>query len=92
MSTTTEAPAMPAEVVTHSPVQDVALPGGAGTLALVTLDNGHDHTRPNTFGPESVAGDGSYGRWVLNRDTGEYSVVGSYQGVLDDEACAALTE
>jgi hypothetical protein len=40
--------------------------------------------------PESVAGDGSYGRWVLNHDTGAYSVVGSYQGVLDDEACAAL--
>jgi 3-hydroxyacyl-CoA dehydrogenase/enoyl-CoA hydratase/carnithine racemase len=44
------------EVVTHTPVRDVALPGGAGTLALVTLDNGLDHTRPNTFGPRTIAG------------------------------------
>ncbi|MBR7742451.1 enoyl-CoA hydratase/isomerase family protein [Phycicoccus sp. BSK3Z-2] len=53
---TTTAPEAHAEVVTHSPVQDVVLPGGAGVLALVTLDNGKDHTRPTTFGPESVAG------------------------------------
>lgn len=38
------------EVVTHSYVRDVRLPSGA-TLALITLDNGHDHTRPNTLGP-----------------------------------------
>ncbi|WP_299445149.1 3-hydroxyacyl-CoA dehydrogenase NAD-binding domain-containing protein [uncultured Phycicoccus sp.] len=56
MTTTTEAPQLPAEVVTRTPVQDVALPGGAGTLALITLDNGKDHTRPNTFGPEGIAG------------------------------------
>jgi 3-hydroxyacyl-CoA dehydrogenase/enoyl-CoA hydratase/carnithine racemase len=56
MTTTTEAPTVPAEVVTRTPVQDVRLPGGAGTLALVTLDNGKDHTRPNTFGPEGIAG------------------------------------
>nr|WP_269810388.1 3-hydroxyacyl-CoA dehydrogenase NAD-binding domain-containing protein [Kineosporia rhizophila] len=30
--------------------RDVALPGGAGTLLLITLDNGLDHTRPSTFG------------------------------------------
>ena len=45
-----------AEVVTRTPTRDVDLPGGAGTLALITLDNGFDHTRPNTFGPESLAG------------------------------------
>ncbi|GAA1572530.1 3-hydroxyacyl-CoA dehydrogenase NAD-binding domain-containing protein [Actinomadura kijaniata] len=39
------------EVATHARVRDVALPHGAGTLALITLDNGHDHTKPNTFGP-----------------------------------------
>ena len=44
------------EVVTHTPVQDIVLPGGAGTLALITLDNGFDHTRPNTFGPQTIAG------------------------------------
>ncbi|HSP51784.1 MAG TPA: 3-hydroxyacyl-CoA dehydrogenase NAD-binding domain-containing protein [Cryobacterium sp.] len=38
------------EVVTHSYVRDVPLSGGK-TLALVTLDNGRDHTRPNTLGP-----------------------------------------
>ena len=53
--TDTQSPQMPTEVVTHSPVQDVDLPGGAGTLALVTLDNGMDHTRPNTFGAQGVA-------------------------------------
>lgn len=41
------------EVVTHSFVRDVALPSG-GTLALVTLDNGRDHTRPSTLGPQSL--------------------------------------
>ena len=45
-----------AEVVTHAHVRDVQLPGGAGTMALVTLDNGFDHTKPNTFGPQSIAG------------------------------------
>ena len=23
-------------------------------MALITLDNGHDHTRPNTFGPAGL--------------------------------------
>ncbi|XPP25915.1 MAG: 3-hydroxyacyl-CoA dehydrogenase NAD-binding domain-containing protein [Leucobacter sp.] len=41
------------EVVTEAFVRDVALPSG-GTLALVTLDNGHDYTRPNTLGPRSL--------------------------------------
>ena len=41
------------EVVTHSYVRDVALSGGK-TLALITLDNGKDHTRPNTIGPVTL--------------------------------------
>ena len=41
------------EVVTHSPVRDVPLPSG-GVLALVTLDNGRDHTRPSTLGPATL--------------------------------------
>ncbi|WP_096423458.1 3-hydroxyacyl-CoA dehydrogenase NAD-binding domain-containing protein [Microcella alkaliphila] len=41
------------EVVTHSYVRDVALPSG-GNLALVTLDNGRDHTRPSTLGPQGL--------------------------------------
>ena len=39
------------EVVTKALVRDVELPYGAGTMALITLDNGFDHTKPNTFGP-----------------------------------------
>jgi len=41
------------EVVTHSFVRDIPLSGGK-TLALVTLDNGRDHTRPNTLGPVTL--------------------------------------
>ena len=42
------------EVVTEAKARDVALPLGAGTLVLITLDNGLDHNRPNTFGPRSL--------------------------------------
>ncbi|HEY0937278.1 MAG TPA: 3-hydroxyacyl-CoA dehydrogenase NAD-binding domain-containing protein [Trebonia sp.] len=44
----------PAEVVTRAIVRDVDLGPGAGLLALITLDNGHDHTRPSTFGPQGL--------------------------------------
>lgn len=44
---------VPDEVVTRSLVRDVRLPSGK-VLALVTLDNGRDHTRPNTFGPKTI--------------------------------------
>ncbi len=48
----------PAEVVTRAIVRDVDLGsinhGGTGVLALITLDNGHDHTKPNTFGPQGL--------------------------------------
>ncbi|MDO8145125.1 3-hydroxyacyl-CoA dehydrogenase NAD-binding domain-containing protein [Isoptericola sp. 178] len=53
--TTTETREPRAERVTHSLVRDVELPGGQGTLALVTLDNGLDHTKPSTLGPEGLA-------------------------------------
>ena len=43
----------PDEVVTHSFVRDVVLPSGK-RLALLTLDNGRDHTRPNTLGPATL--------------------------------------
>ncbi|SDT48171.1 3-hydroxyacyl-CoA dehydrogenase NAD-binding domain-containing protein [Microlunatus soli] len=42
------------EVVTKAFSRDVALPHGAGTAVLITLDNGHDHKRPNTMGPRSL--------------------------------------
>ncbi|MCM3925507.1 3-hydroxyacyl-CoA dehydrogenase NAD-binding domain-containing protein, partial [Frankia sp. AiPs1] len=44
----------PDEVVTAAHVRYVTLPGVVGPVALVTLDNGHDHTRPSTFGPAGL--------------------------------------
>ncbi|MFJ9557406.1 3-hydroxyacyl-CoA dehydrogenase NAD-binding domain-containing protein [Nocardiopsis sp. NPDC101807] len=44
------------EVVTNAISRDVELPYGAGTAVLITLDNGHDHTKPNTFGPGGLLG------------------------------------
>lgn len=41
------------EVVTHSSVRDVTLASGK-TLALLTLDNGRDYTRPSTLGPVTM--------------------------------------
>lgn len=41
------------EVVTHSYVRDIRLASGK-TLALITLDNGRDHTRPTTLGPVTL--------------------------------------
>jgi len=41
----------PDEVVTRALTRLVPLPGVEKPLALITLDNGHDHTRPSTFGP-----------------------------------------
>lgn len=65
------------EVVTHTPVRDIALPGGAGTLALLTLDNGFDHTKPNTFGPQTVAGLGhTVARLRARAEAGEIQAVG----------------
>jgi 3-hydroxyacyl-CoA dehydrogenase/enoyl-CoA hydratase/carnithine racemase len=43
------------EVVTTARVRYLRVPGLAGEIALVTLDNGHDHTRPSTFGPGGLA-------------------------------------
>ena len=46
----------PEEVITHSLVRDVDLTpfGFAGNLALMTIDNGLDHTRPNTLGAQTL--------------------------------------
>ena len=41
------------EVVTEAKLRKVTLPSGK-VLGLVTLDNGLDHTRPNTFGPKGL--------------------------------------
>ncbi len=42
--------ATPDEVVTRALARDITLPNDAGTLVLITLDNGLDHNRPSTFG------------------------------------------
>lgn len=58
METTIKLPAgAPEEVVTNALVREVDLSafGSKGVLVLITLDNGHDHNRPNTFGPASLA-------------------------------------
>ena len=46
----------PEEVITHSFVREIDLTpfGHTGTLSLITIDNGMDHNRPNTFGPQSL--------------------------------------
>jgi 3-hydroxyacyl-CoA dehydrogenase/enoyl-CoA hydratase/carnithine racemase len=44
----------PAEVVTRSLIRYVEVPGVPGDIALITLDNGLDHTRPSTFGPAGL--------------------------------------
>ena len=46
----------PKEVVTQALLREVDLSafGFNGTLALITLDNGQDHNRPNTFGINSL--------------------------------------
>ena len=46
----------PDEVVTRAEVTDHPLPGEAGTLALITLDNGQGPRRPATLGPASLIG------------------------------------
>lgn len=46
-----------AERVTRAHLRKVALPpvdGSTATIGLITLDNGEDHTKPNTFGPRSL--------------------------------------
>ena len=43
----------PDEVVTHSFVRDIRMASGT-TIALITLDNGRDHTRPSTLGPATL--------------------------------------
>ena len=44
--------------MTHSYVQDIELPAvgrhSPGTFALVTLDNGLDHSKPTTLGPNTL--------------------------------------
>ncbi|HJV98056.1 MAG TPA: 3-hydroxyacyl-CoA dehydrogenase NAD-binding domain-containing protein [Arthrobacter sp.] len=56
---TTFAQLFPDETVTHSFVRDIELPASPGTsspgtFALITLDNGLDHSKPTTLGPNTL--------------------------------------
>ncbi len=42
------------EVVTHAKFQVIGSPVGDARFGLITLDNGFDHTKPNTFGPKGL--------------------------------------
>ena len=42
----------PDEVVTEAKLRLVDIP--SGTFGLISLDNGRDHTRPSTFGPQGL--------------------------------------
>ncbi|CAN5555101.1 3-hydroxyacyl-CoA dehydrogenase NAD-binding domain-containing protein [soil metagenome] len=53
-STPPTPPSFDDEVVTASLVRFLDVPGVTGEIALITLDNGHDHTRPSTFGPAGL--------------------------------------
>lgn len=49
----------PDETATHSYVQDITLPAAPGrqspgVFALITLDNGLDHAKPTTLGPNTL--------------------------------------
>jgi 3-hydroxyacyl-CoA dehydrogenase/enoyl-CoA hydratase/carnithine racemase len=44
-----------AEVVTKALLRFVDVPGLDKKAALITLDNGFDHTKPNSFGPDGLA-------------------------------------
>ncbi|HEX7745561.1 MAG TPA: 3-hydroxyacyl-CoA dehydrogenase NAD-binding domain-containing protein [Micromonosporaceae bacterium] len=46
--------AAPNEVVTRALLRQVSVPGLDRPAALITLDNGLDHTKPNTFGPAGL--------------------------------------
>jgi 3-hydroxyacyl-CoA dehydrogenase/enoyl-CoA hydratase/carnithine racemase len=44
----------PDEVVTNAVTRLIPVPGLGKPVALITIDNGLDHTRPSTFGPQSL--------------------------------------
>src|SRR5579859_2355991 len=68
--------AFPGEVVTRAIVRDVDL-GPVGLLALITLDNGHDHTKPSTFGPQGLLSlNAALDSVAARAATGEIAAVG----------------
>jgi 3-hydroxyacyl-CoA dehydrogenase/enoyl-CoA hydratase/carnithine racemase len=44
----------PDELVTEAHLRFIQIPGVSGDVALITLDNGEDHTKPSSFGPAGL--------------------------------------
>jgi 3-hydroxyacyl-CoA dehydrogenase/enoyl-CoA hydratase/carnithine racemase len=53
--TATDNLVFPDEIVTQALVRYLDIPGLPGEFALITLDNGRDHTRPSTLGPAALS-------------------------------------
>ena len=66
------------EVVTKAYHREIDLKpfGFDGTLSLITLDNGMDHTRPNTLGPLSLAEFDNAITAALNSNSSAIAVIG----------------
>jgi 3-hydroxyacyl-CoA dehydrogenase/enoyl-CoA hydratase/carnithine racemase len=66
------------EVITKAIHREVDLTpfGFNGKLSLITLDNGMDHTRPNTLGPKSLAEFDAAISVAQNADTSAIAVIG----------------
>lgn len=89
----------PDEVLTRTAVTEHPLPGGAGTLALLTLDNGQGPRRPATLGPASLL---ALGRVIDEQaarvETGEVHAValtgveGTFAAGADLALVAGITE
>ncbi len=87
----------PEEVMTVSKVRDVDLTpcGFKGSLALITMDNGLDHTRPNTLGPQSVASLDAAITEALSRKPAAIAITGKpfiFAAGADLSAMSFLTE
>ena len=87
----------PEEVVTNAVVRDVDLTpfGHKGTLALITIDNGLDHTRPNTLGPASLASIDAAITEALNRKPAAIAITGKpfiFAAGADLSALSFLTD
>jgi len=87
----------PEEVITLAKVRDVDLTpfGFKGVLALITLDNGLDHTRPNTLGPQSVASLDAAITEAISRKPAAIAVTGKpfiFAAGADLSAMSFLTE
>ncbi|GLI02767.1 3-hydroxyacyl-CoA dehydrogenase NAD-binding domain-containing protein [Phytohabitans aurantiacus] len=64
------------EVVTKALLRLIDVPGLDKKAALITLDNGFDHKKPNTFGPEGLASLDTAITEALSKDPAFIAVTG----------------